>query len=59
MKDILKIHSNENDLVLDMFAGSGTTGIACIEMNRDFILIEKDEVYFNVLKNRIEKYGKM
>ena len=53
MKGILKIHSNENDLVLDMFAGSGTTGIACMEMNRRFIMIEKDENYFSIIQKRV------
>jgi len=58
MKDILKIHSNEGDTVLDMFAGSGTTGIACMEMNRKFIMIEKDENYFSILKKRVEEKRK-
>jgi site-specific DNA-methyltransferase (adenine-specific)/modification methylase len=53
MKDLLKIHSNEDDLVLDMFAGSGTTAIACIEMKRQFIVMEKDEKYFEIMKHRI------
>ena len=55
MKDILKIHSNEGDVVLDMFAGSGTTGIACMEMNRNFIMIEKDENYFSIIQKRVSK----
>jgi len=58
MKDILKIHSNEGDTILDMFAGSGTTGIACMEMNRNFIMIEKDENYFNISKKRVEEKRK-
>jgi DNA modification methylase len=58
MKDILKIHSNEGDTVLDMFAGSGTTGIACMEMNRNFIMIEKDENYFSIIKKRVEEKRK-
>ena len=58
MKDILKIHSNEGDIVLDMFAGSGTTGIACMEMNRNFIMIEKDENYFSIIQKRVEEKRK-
>ena len=58
MKDILKIHSNEGDTVLDMFAGSGTTGIACMELNRNFIMIEKDENYFSIIKKRVEEKRK-
>ena len=48
-------HSNEGDLVLDPFAGSGTTGIACQQLNRQYILIEQDKEYFNVMKDRINK----
>ena len=47
--------SNEGDLVLDPFMGSGTTGVACRELNRDFLGIEIAEDYFNIAKNRIEK----
>lgn len=46
--------SNENDIVLDPFMGSGTTGIACKQLNRNFIGIELDENYFKIAKKRIE-----
>lgn len=55
IKKFIINHSNENDTVLDMFMGSGTTGVACKELNRDFIGIEIDEKYFNIAKERIEK----
>lgn len=45
--------SNEEDTVLDCFMGSGTTGVACKELNRNFIGIELDETYFEIAKNRI------
>lgn len=51
---LLKIHSNENDLILDPFMGGGTSGVACLRNNRKFIGIEIDETYFNSSKNRIE-----
>lgn len=51
--DLVKKHSNEGDLVLDTFAGTGTTGEACITLNRRFILVEKDEKYFLLIKNRL------
>ena len=54
MEWLVKIHSNENDLILDPFMGSGTTGVACINTNRKFIGIELDEKYFNIARNRIE-----
>ena len=47
--------SNEGDLVYDPFMGSGTTGVACKNTNRNFIGIEIDENYFNIAKERIEK----
>ena len=46
--------SNENDIVLDCFMGSGTTGVACKQLNRDFIGIELDKNYFEIAKNRIK-----
>lgn len=51
----MKIHSNEGDVVIDMFGGSGTTVDACINLNRKFIMIEKEENYFSIIKNRIEE----
>ena len=51
-------HTNEGDVVLDMFMGSGTTGVACVRTNRKFIGIELDENYFNIAKDRIEKEKK-
>ena len=42
------------DRVLDPFMGSGTTGVVCKKLNRDFIGIELDENYFNIAKERIE-----
>ena len=44
--NLLRIHSNENDLVLDCFSGSGTTAIACHNLKRRFICIEKDPEYW-------------
>lgn len=55
ISDLLLKHSKPGDLVLDTFAGSGTTGHACILNDRDYILIERDEKYFDILKKRIEE----
>lgn len=49
---LIKTYSKEGDLILDNFAGSGTTGIACIKTNRRFILIEKDQEYCKIIANR-------
>lgn len=53
---LIKTYTNENMLVLDNCAGSGTTGIACLNTNRNFILIEKDLEYFNISENRIREH---
>lgn len=51
----VEILSNEGDIVLDPFMGSGTTGVCCKDLNRDFIGIEKEEEYFNIANQRMEK----
>ena len=57
---LIKTYTNEGDTVLDNVMGSGTTGVACKNLNRNFIGIELDETYFNIAKERIEKEaGKM
>lgn len=53
MKILIKNSTNEQDKVLDPFMGSGTTGVACKELNRNFIGIELDKNYFNIAKERI------
>ncbi len=52
---LVKTYTNENETVLDFTCGSGTTGVACKNLNRNFIGIELDENYFNIAKERIEK----
>jgi DNA modification methylase len=54
-QDHLLSWSNENDVILDPFLGSGTTGAACVNLNRRFIGIEKDATYFAIAKDRIQK----
>ena len=53
MEYLIKTYTNEEDLVLDFTMGSGTTGVACKNLNRKFIGIELDENYFNIAKERI------
>lgn len=53
MEYLIKTYSNEGDTVLDFCMGSGTTGVACKNLNRQFIGIEKEEKYFNIAKDRI------
>ena len=53
LEDLIKTFSNENDLVVDLTMGSGSTGVACKNTNRNFIGIEMDENYFNIAEKRI------
>lgn len=48
--------SNPNELVLDPFAGSGTTGVACEELGRNYILIEREREYYDIILERIKKF---
>lgn len=52
---LIKTYTNEDEYVLDFTMGSGSTGVAAINTNRKFVGIEKDEKYFNIAKQRIEK----
>ena len=54
-KDIIKKHSNENDLVLDPFMGSGTTCVAAVETNRRTIGIEQNEEFYKKATDRINQ----
>ena len=56
MEYLIKTYTNEGETVLDFTMGSGTTGVACKNLNRKFIGIELDETYFNIAEERIEKH---
>lgn len=58
LKEIIERSSNEGDVVLDCFMGSGSTGVACVNTGRNFIGIELDEGYFQIAKQRIENCNK-
>jgi site-specific DNA-methyltransferase (adenine-specific) len=55
MSYLVTLGSRKNDVVLDPFSGSGTTGIACVFSERNYILIEREKEYFKILKARIKK----
>lgn len=55
---LIKQSSEEGEVVLDCFMGSGSTGVACVNTNRKFIGIELDEKYYNIAKERIESIKK-
>ena len=52
---LIKTYTNKGETVLDNCMGSGTTAIACLNTNRNFIGFEKDKGYFDIAKNRIEE----
>jgi len=54
MEYLITTYTNKGETVLDNTMGSGTTGVACVNTNRNFIGIERDEGYFNIAKKRIE-----
>ena len=53
---LIKTYTNDGETVLDNCMGSGSTGIACLRTNRNFIGIEKDDKYFDLACNRINEY---
>ena len=53
MEYMIKTYTNEGETVLDNTMGSGTTGFACLNTNRNFVGIELDEKYFNIAKDRL------
>jgi len=54
MEYLIKTYTNENELVLDFTMGSGTTGVACKNTNRNFVGIELDDKYFEIAEGRIK-----
>ena len=59
LEDLIKTFSNENDLVVDLTIGSGSTAIAALNTKRNYIGIEKDKNYFELANNRITEHKKV
>ncbi|MCK4387087.1 MAG: site-specific DNA-methyltransferase [Candidatus Pacebacteria bacterium] len=55
LSHFIKIFTNENDLILDCFAGSGTVAVAAHELNRSSISVENDKVFFKIMSDRLKK----
>ena len=55
LEDLIKTFSNEGDLVVDLTMGSGSTGVACMNTNRRFTGIEKENKYFHIAQDRLKK----
>ena len=56
MERLIEIHTNEGDIILDPFLGSGTTAVACLKTNRQFIGIEKEADYVKIATARLKPY---
>lgn len=56
LEDLIKTFSNENDLVVDLTMGSGSTGVAALRTGRRFVGIEKDQKYFDIAVRRVSEY---
>lgn len=54
MKEMIEIHTNKEDVILDPFMGSGSTGVAALELNRKFIGIDNDEKYYKIALKRLD-----
>jgi len=58
MEYLIKTYTNENDLILDNCAGSGTTAIACLNTKRQFIVMEKEQKYYDIILKRVGDFNK-
>lgn len=56
MQELISIHTHLGDFICDPFMGSGTTGVACGLLGREFCGIEKDKAYFDLAKNRLSSF---
>lgn len=55
IKALVEKHTNKGDMVLDCFAGTGTTGVACLELDRECVMCEKDKNYYEMANSRIAR----
>ena len=55
IKQLVQVHSTVGDVILDPFAGTGTCAVACKQLGREFILIEKEEQYINMINQRLSQ----
>ncbi len=58
MEYLVKTYTKEGETVLDNCAGSGTTAIACLNTNRQFIVMEKEQKYYDIILKRVEDFNK-
>ena len=53
LEELIKTYTNEGEIVLDNCAGSGSTGVACKRIGRDYLLIEREERYVKIIEERL------
>ena len=58
LEELLMVSTNEQDIILDPFMGSASTGVACLNLNRSFIGMELDSKIFEIAKKRLEGFNK-
>ena len=58
MERLIELLSDNNELILDPFSGSGTTAIACLNTNRQFIVMEKEQKYYDIILKRVADFNK-
>ena len=59
MRYLIRLATPKDGLVLDPFAGTGTTGEACILENKEYYLIEREKNYIKDINKRLSKYGRL
>jgi len=58
MERLIELLSDKNEIILDPFSGSGTTAIACLNTNRQFIVMEKEQKYYDIILKRVADFNK-
>ena len=58
MERLIELLSDKNEIILDPFSGSGTTAIACLNTNRQFIVMEKEQKYYDIILKRVGDFNK-
>ena len=58
MERLIELLSDKNEIILDPFSGSGTTALACLNTNRQFIVMEKEQKYYDIILKRVADFNK-
>ncbi len=58
MERLIELLSDKSEIILDPFSGSGTTAIACLNTKRQFIVMEKEQKYYDIILKRVADFNK-